>query len=222
MSEDKDKKTQSVTSPRASMADKAQAILTANLLRIQQKLVNGQGTLTKAELDFVKEQAGKIKTNSEEPQLAKNQSELAAILGVSRKTIQRKSKHPDAPKARPNGSCVVSEWREFLGQADEDDDLDANQLKAKQILLQNNILEHKYAVMRGEFIAVEDVQVFLTEMITAAKKVLLTIPPSLAPQVVGETIAEAEKLLRNSINDALERLTADPTSLTDAPAEDSE
>jgi hypothetical protein len=44
-------------------------------------------------------------------------------------------------------------------------------------------------------------------MVLSAKRELLALPSSLAPQVVGESVAGAEKIIKNAINDALRSLS---------------
>ena len=44
------------------------------------------------------------------------------------------------------------------------------------------------------------------EMVIAAKKFLLSIPAVAAPQVVGRSVADAEQILKEMINDALVQL----------------
>ena len=70
--------------------------------------------------------------------------------------------------------------------------------------------EHALAVARGEYIRTEQVQIEAAQMIEAAKAVLLPGPAALAPQVVGVSIQEAEKLLRDWLFHALSRLKNDP------------
>ncbi len=197
-------------------AEQAGKVLAGDLANMVKKVANGQ-TLNNSERGILEGLSRKKGAAGEgaggTPAFAKNQSQLAVILDVARKTIQRYSKRPDAPAPRPNGSLSVAEWKTYL-QAhevlDADDDIDAGREKAKQILLQNQKLEFQLAVMRDEYVPVEQVQADVAEMIATAKMALLSGPASLAPQVVGETVVAAEKILRDWIYGVLSRLHADP------------
>jgi hypothetical protein len=50
----------------------------------------------------------------------------------------------------------------------------------------------------------------VADLIATAKAVLLSGPGSLAPQVVGVSIQEAEKLIKDWLHAALSKLQADP------------
>jgi hypothetical protein len=218
-----DKKNQSPEPETNQTRKKVDLILKGNFNNLAKKVMDGK-TLTAGEIAILKEQAGdaggEILAKKE---FAKNQRELADILGVSRWTIQRLIKLPDAPRTRPNGTLNIAEWRAFLEKHDliegntHDEDLNPTALKARQILLQNEKLEHQLAVMRGEFVASADVQQSTAAMIANAKRVLLRGPSALAPQVVGVSIAEAEILLREWLHDALNELCNDPLGRNQSP-----
>jgi hypothetical protein len=208
--------------PASDWQEKAKKLLKANLTNLAKKVISGE-TLTAAEVNILKEEAGGDASTPESapaPEFAKNQSRLADILGVSRKTITRYSKRQDAPSPRPNGSLSVAEWRAFLSKHDvleDESDLDHAALKAKQILLQNRLLEQKYDTNAERLIPVEAVETGVAAIIATAKTVLLQGPSSLAPQVVGVSIPEAEKLLREWLHDALAKLHANPLGRKGAP-----
>jgi len=48
------------------------------------------------------------------PTVAENYVELAKLLGVARRTIQRWRKRKDAPKAGAGGFHELAAWREFM------------------------------------------------------------------------------------------------------------
>jgi hypothetical protein len=198
-----------------STAQKAKKLLEANFINVGKKVLAGQ-TLSSAEVALLKERAaekGDDDTQGFVPKFAKTKKELADILKKSRKTITRYSAREDAPKPRSDGRLSVEEWRRFLaahGALDESEDLDHGALKARQILLQNSLLEHKLSVARGEFVAVVDVERDTASLIGVAKAVLLAGPSSLAPQVVGVSVPEAEALLRQWLHEALSKLCLNP------------
>jgi hypothetical protein len=146
------------------------------------------------------------------PKFAKNQTQLSEILGVSRKTIERHIKQKDAPKTKSDGRLSVGEWKNYLAAKDviEADDLDSGALKARNILLQNTILQQRIDRNDGISVLQADVEKDTADLIATTKRILLTGPASLAPQLVGVPIPEAEKLLKEWLHDALSRLCSDP------------
>lgn len=144
---------------------------------------------------------------------ARNQIELANALGVDRKTIQRWMQEPDNPGRRADGRYNVAAWRSWADQNGKkySDGLPTQtSLKARQLLLQNERLEFDLGVKKGKFVPAADVEKWVGDMVMQAKKVLLAMPSSLAPQVVGLTVAEAEKVIKDTVVDALEQLHSAP------------
>lgn len=145
---------------------------------------------------------------------AANQSELADLLDVSRKTIQRALEKDGNPGAMPDGRYEVKPWRDYLSRTNEhlaeSDKTSIRSERARNLSLKNDKLEFELAVLRRDYIAADDVEKLVGEMIAESKKVLNTGPSSLAPQVVGVSIAEAEQLIREWVVTALNQLHNDP------------
>ena len=146
---------------------------------------------------------------------AANKSELAAALGVNRRTVTRWFEDPTHPEARPDGRLSVIEWQAWVDVNGKKSDGNKNptqtELKSKQIALQNQKLEYQVKILRKEYSANKDVEQWVGEMVAQAKRVLLGGPQSLAPQVIGIQIHEAEAMLRQWVHDVLARLSAYPT-----------
>ena len=139
---------------------------------------------------------------------AKNQTELAKIIGVDRKTIQRWRKDPTFPKPKPDGRYSVSEavaWKDASGST-AGDLTSKESAQVKSILLQNEKLEIQVGILKGEYTPNVDIDQQVAEMVQQAKRELLALPSSLAPQVIGQTVAEAEKIIKQSIVEALRSL----------------
>jgi len=139
---------------------------------------------------------------------AKNQSELAKALGVNRKTIQRWKKDKTFPKERPDGRYSIREvvdWKELHG-ARAGDIVSKESEQIRSMMLQNEKLEIQVGILKGEYTPNVDIDQQVSEMVQQAKRELLSLPSSLAPQVVGQSIAEAEKIIKESIVDALRSL----------------
>lgn len=73
-------------------------------------------------------------------------------------------------------------------------------------MLQNEKLEIQVGILKGEYTPNVDIDQQVSEMVQQAKRELLALPASLAPQVIGQTIAEAEKIIKQSIVEALKSL----------------
>src|SRR4051812_7197372 len=85
--------------PKMTDAEKAAKLLEGNFINIGKKVVGGT-TLNAGEVKLL-EQIKSTKADAaaaSAPTFAKNQTQLAHILGVSRKTIQRKVKLEGAPE----------------------------------------------------------------------------------------------------------------------------
>lgn len=142
---------------------------------------------------------------------ARTQAELADLLGVSRRTIQRAAKMEGRPSPRPDGRHDVAAWRAFLQStgAIEDESLSTTELKARNLLLQNQRLELQLAVMRGEYLPAADVERWGGELGAAVRKVVGQIHLA-APSVVGVSVPEAEARLKEIEDEILEQLHTVP------------
>lgn len=191
--------------------EQAQVLLKADLANLERKVKEGK-TLSACERNLL-ENAIRGQPDAPTVNFAKNMVELAKILNVDRKTIQRDLKLNGCPKRRPDGRYDVNAWRawrESRKGVDTAEGMTQSELRARQILLQNQKLEFQLAQLRGEFVPVADVEKWVSDMVLAAKKVLYSMPTSLAPQVVGVSVAEAERRIKESIDEALEQLHARP------------
>ena len=127
--------------------------------------------------------------------------------------MRRWPKLDNCPGARPDGRYDVAVWREFANQRrgiDDDGGLSQAQLKARQILLQNQKLEFQLSVLRGENVSSDKVRQWAAQCSLNVKRVLLQGPASLAPQVIGVSIQEAETILKQWVNESLRKLSDNP------------
>jgi predicted DNA-binding transcriptional regulator AlpA len=139
---------------------------------------------------------------------AKNQTELAKLIGVDRKTIQRWRKDPTFPKPKADGRYTLSEvvaWKDSMGST-AGDLTSKESAQVKSILLQNEKLEIQVGILKSEYTPNVDIDQEVAEMVQQAKRELLALPSSLAPQVIGQTVAEAEKIIKQSLVEALRSL----------------
>ncbi len=160
-----------------------------------------------------------------DPTYAKNITELAGILQVTRNTVSAWKKIPGNPGVRPDGRFEVAAWRSFKAtQRAGGRDLEGEAMaeKRRRIELENELLAVKVTKLKERYFEKEVIEQWVTGMILQAKRVLLGLPSALAPQVVGMDVASAEKILRDSINDALAVLHANPADAASGQPEKEE
>jgi hypothetical protein len=148
--------------------------------------------------------------NLKKPRKAASMLAAASLLKIPRQLI-RVAKSHGCPAIENSGrvDCdALSAWlKEHPGIAElgsKAATLDA--LKARNLLLQNDRLRLDLEVRQCLQIPSELVEQITGERIRDCKRVLLSGPSALAPQVVGETVSQAEKLIREWIENALAKL----------------
>jgi transcriptional regulator with XRE-family HTH domain len=203
--------------PDTLTAQQAETILKANYRNLVKKVQAGK-TLSAGEVNLLQsiQNGGKPEAIT----FAKTQSELAEVLGVSRKTIQRAMKLEGHPPPRPDGRLEVAAWRTFLQStgALEEEALSATELKARHLLLQNQKLELNLAVMRRDYLPGSDVERWGAELGAAIRKVVGQIHLA-APSVVGVSVPEAEARLKEIEDEILDQLHTLPERLERARSE---
>ena len=148
---------------------------------------------------------------STSPKWARNQSELAKLLGTTRRSISTWLREPGNPGTKADGRYDVAEWQTWCAVNDKktvsEDEPTLTQQKLKLIAQQTRKLTLQNAILNKEYRSVVEIEAWLGEMIGTAKRVLNSGPASLAPRVVGETIPEAEKMMREWLHEALSKLS---------------
>lgn len=196
------------TTPPPPVLDPEQAgvLLKANYRNLAKKVQAGK-TLSAAEINLLESLKGG--TEATKQTHAADQVELARILGVNRKTIQRAIRTGDSPGAKSNGTYEIAAWRGYFAARGTLDDKDAalsqTQLKARQLLLQNEKLEFQLSVLRREYVPACDVEKWGSELGAAIRKVVVQIH-LVAPSVVGCTTPEAEARLKDLEDEVLSQL----------------
>ena len=166
--------------------------------------------LLQDEVDRNNAQKRKFKTSPTETGTAPNQSALADILGITRKTVQRWIKEPDFPKQNEDGSWNIEPvkiWAHKRGKKLGSDALpNKTSAQVEQIMLQNRKLEIQIGVLQGNYYDKDEIAKQVSRMVNNLRRVLYGLPATLAPQTVGATIAEAEQLLKDGIDEAFREL----------------
>lgn len=127
-----------------------------------------------------------------------NISAIARQYGLARNTLMR---WRDQGLDLSDAAAVEAKVKQSkAGPAPED----LAESKARKTKAEADILEHKLAVQRGEYVSSEDVKNEGLRIAAAVKGVFLRMPDDLPPQLAGHTAAEVKKRLKKY---ALEKLT---------------
>ena len=169
--------------------DIAKKLLTRDFTNLVARVQKG-GKLTRAERAMLQSMAT---GTGAAPTTAASYVELAAILGISRQSVNAWKKRKDAPKPAANGLHDVAAWREFMRRNDlkggeplaqDAADLETS-LKARKLLAEVEERELRLGIRRGDFVAVEEVRQTWTEFVAQAtamlrKKFEQELPPILS------------------------------------------
>jgi hypothetical protein len=187
-------------------SEQAEILLKADLRNLAKKVQQGK-TLSVAERNLL--QSALAGENLSSVEFAQNAVELASILDVDRRTVQRWRKVEGNPGVRPDGRYHLPAWRAFKlarqGTESGGDGLSQSQLKARQVLLQNQKLEFQIALLRREYVPACEVEKWGGELGTAIRKVVSAVHLC-APSVVGVSVAEAEARLKELEDEILQQL----------------
>lgn len=133
-----------------------------------------------------KKQPKKVVEKSGIPAFVASYIELGKIIGVTRQTLSRWSKIPEAPKPKSDGRHSVLEWRNFM----KTNDLfgkshDFESLRSRDLLAKIEEREFKNSIKRGEYVSVEEVRLAWSSLTAKAmqlleKALLDEMPPLLA------------------------------------------
>lgn len=137
----------------------ADKILSADFANIVQKVKSGKPLSTAERARVQAQAAGSTETLA----VANTIVELAAALGVTRRTINNWRKIPGAPESASNGSHNVSAWRDFvransLKGGEDSVGARTDALKARKLLAEVEERELRVAVKKGEYLPTEEVR----------------------------------------------------------------
>ena len=174
------------------------------------------GKLTRAERAMLQTMAT---GTGAEPSAAASYVELAAILGITRQSINTWKKRKDAPKAAANGSHDVAAWREFMRRNDlkggEPLNKDAadieSSLKARKLIAEVEERELRLGIRRGDYVAVEEVRQIWTEFVAQATSMLRKkFEQELPPILSGLDATGIQEEARRAIDEVLSILHQEP------------
>lgn len=180
--------------------DLAKKLLTRDFANLAKRVQAG-GKLSRAERAMLSGMAAGAA--QPEAATARNFTELASLLGVTRQAINTWKKFEDAPKPAANGLHDVAAWREFMKRrglkgAVESDPVQS--LRARRLLVDVEERELRLAVKRGEFLPVAKVESEWHALVGKATALLRNkfeqeLPPVLAGLDAPGIQAESRKAI---------------------------
>jgi len=195
--------------------EQARMLLDADAGLAAKRIKSGKN-LTQGHRAYLQQVAG---DNLPADGLAKNHVELAQILGVSRSSIVKWSRNPDAPKARSNGKHDIAEWLEFIKKngLKGSDEIDGADLKSRRLLAQCLKIEAELEILRGNWLPVKMIERYMQDIFTGCRAKILQAP--MDDQAKDEVLNELARLQDNDYGLRANSGTAkqEPVSL-EAPA----
>jgi hypothetical protein len=185
-------------------ADVAEKILDADFQNVVRKVAAGK-PLTVAERTRIESRAA---GSAETLAYAKTLVELAAVLGVSRRTLTNWQKMEGAPKALSNGLWPVADWREFVRMRG----LNAGRvpvgneeaLKARKLLAEVEERELRIAVKKGEYVPLIKVREEWIGLVAQATSILRAkFENELPPVLSGLDATGIQRECRRAIDEVL-------------------
>jgi DNA-binding CsgD family transcriptional regulator len=186
--------------------DIAKKLLSRDFANLVGRVQKG-GKLTRAERAMLQTLAT---GSGAAPATAASYVELAAILGVTRQSINTWKKRKDAPKPAANGLHDVAAWREFMrrhdlkgGVVDSTGDIESS-LKARKLLAEVEERELRLGIRRGDYVAVEEVRQTWTELVAQATSMLRKkFEQELPPILSGLDATGIQEEARRAIDEVL-------------------
>jgi hypothetical protein len=190
---------------RPSLApDVAEKILDADFQNIVKKVAAGK-PLTVAERTRIESRAA---GSAETMAYTKTLVELAAVLGVSRRTLSSWQKMDGAPKALSNGLWPVADWREFVRvrglKLGKTPSVNEEALKARKLLAEVEERELRIAVKKGEYVALTQVREEWIGLVAQATSILRAkFENELPPVLSGLDATGIQRECRRAIDEVL-------------------
>ena len=187
--------------------DVAEKILDADFQNVVRKVAAGK-PLTVAERSRIEARAA---GSQETLAYAKTLVELAAVLGVTRRTLTAWQKMEGAPKPLSNGLWPVADWREFVrvrglktGKTPVGNE---EALKARKLLAEVEERELRIAVKKGEYVPLHQVRTEWIGLVAQATSILRAkFENELPPILSGLDATGIQRECRQAIDEVLRSL----------------
>ena len=182
----------------------AEKILDADFQNVVRKVAAGK-PLTVAERSRIEARAA---GSQETLAYAKTLVELAAVLGVTRRTLTAWQKMDGSPKPLSNGLWPVADWREFVRvrglKASKTPVGNEEALKARKLLAEVEERELRIAVKKGEYVPLYQVRTEWIGLIAQATSILRAkFESELPPILSGLDATGIQRECRKAIDEVL-------------------
>ena len=189
--------------------DVARKLLNKDLANLVKRVQHG-GKLSRNERSMLQNLATASGENAG-PTHVPNMVELAAVLGVSRQSLNQWKKRKDAPKPAANGLHEVAQWREFMKRHDLKGSTtvvdEETALRARKLLAEVEERELKVAVRKGQYVSIEEVRVEWTSLVGKATALLRNkFENELPPILSGLDATAIQEECRKAIDEVLRTL----------------
>jgi hypothetical protein len=193
--------------PKELSPDVAGKILDADFQNVVRKVAAGK-PLTVAERSRIEARAA---GSQETLAYAKTLVELAAVLGVTRRTLTGWQKMEGSPKALSNGMWPVADWREFVRvrglKASKTPVGSEEALKARKLLAEVEERELRIAVKKGEYVPLHQVRTEWIGLVAQATSILRAkFENELPPILSGLDATGIQRECRQAIDEVLRSL----------------
>jgi transcriptional regulator with XRE-family HTH domain len=189
--------------------DVARKLLNKDLANLVKRVQHG-GKLSRNERSMLQNLATASGENAG-PTHVPNMVELAAVLGVSRQSLNQWKKRKDAPKPAANGLHEVAQWREFMKRHDLKGSTavvdEETALRARKLLAEVEERELKVAVRKGQYVSIEEVRLEWTSLVGKATALLRNkFENELPPILSGLDATAIQEECRKAIDEVLSTL----------------
>jgi transcriptional regulator with XRE-family HTH domain len=195
---------------------KAKQLLEQNFQNATKRLKKNQ-PLTRDELRMLDRVAAGDAEGNTGPRFVRRQEDLAEAIGLTRKTVSRWLKLDGVPQTAADGRYDVDEWLRFkakrrgmgddgTGKPEDDaEELNLPVLKAKNLLKQNEKLELQTAILRREYVPIELVQRWGSELGSRVRSIILSLHTE-AQSLIGVSAIEAEARLKRKEDEIIQEM----------------
>lgn len=134
----------------------------------------------------------------------RSQAEISEMAGVSVKTLRAWAK--DEGIDLSDDAAVMTRAAQVASRNSANED--ATEVKLRKLKAEADILEHKLAVQRGDYVSAMEVENEGLRIGTAVKSVFLRMPDDLPPLLAGRTAAEVKVAVSKYVRDKLTELSS--------------
>lgn len=193
-----------------SQADTVLEVNRANAIKQAISKVKAKKPLTKAEVELLQSIAYSSDQGGD-PSITETSTivDLAAALGVSRRSISNWRKMEGAPVPKSNGNHDVIAWRRFIHEhhLDGSSPGDEEGLKIRKLLAEINEREFRLAVRKSEYILKDLVrEAWLSRCGRVVNLLRSKFEKEMPPQLAGLTAPDIQELLSKAIDEVLQEL----------------